>query len=229
MATKKSNDGGSNIVNIQRPTIGYVEVPIVGIEPLIVHAWSQKARAKMLEAQQVVKGVKAKRAKEPRNPEEDFQNARYVFRSQAEEWDGFPATGFKAAMVDTCRLVAGLSMTEARRALFVESDGHIVSHNPFSGQSTIGLVRIHGSPTIREDCVRINNGKSTDLAYRPQYFPWSAVLRIKFNASMLSVDAVVNLLATAGQFEGVGEWRPGSKTSNSGQMGLWEIDESKMG
>lgn len=227
--TEKAEDVQQGVYKIQRPTIGFLRIPIKGITPLVVHAWSAKARALMLANQQKdeEKGTKARKNREKRNPVEDFNGARYVFRDKKNEWDGVPAVAFKASLVEACRQVAGLAMTEARRMLFVRYDGVTHYHSPYSCKTEIGLVRIHGEPEMREDAVRINNGRSTDLCFRPQYWPWSATLQIEFNASFLKPDAIVNLVATAGYWEGVCEWRPGSKQSNSGQLGRWEVDESK--
>lgn len=214
---------------IRTPTIGQIDVPIVGIEPLLVHAWSAKARAMMLKGQQKEEaGNKARTPREKRDPVADFNGARYTCTDGKKQWDGFPSVGFKASLVGACRQVDGLAMTDARRILFVRNDGVTFYNSPLSCKTTIGLVRIFGEPEMREDTVRIDNGKTTNLAYRPQYWPWSAVLRIEFNASWLSLESVYNLVATAGAFEGVGEWRPGSKLSNSGQLGRWKLDESKL-
>ncbi len=214
---------------IRRPSIGIIRVPIRGITPLVVHAWSAKARGKMLANQQKgdEKGTGAKESKAKRNPTEDYNGARYVFKDKKGEWDGVPAVAFKASLVESCRQVAGLTMTDARRMLFVRYDGVTHYHSPYSCKTEIGLVRIYGEPEMREDAVRINNGRSTDLCFRPQYWPWTAMLQIEFNASLLKPDAIVNLVATAGYWEGVCEWRPGSKQSNSGQLGRWEVDDSK--
>lgn len=212
---------------IKPPDIGFIDVPIIGIDPLLIHAWSQKARQKMLDAQQQEPGTKAKKAREKRDPVADYNGARYVFRDGKNEWDGIPAVAFKASMVGACRQINGLPMTEARRALFVRYDGVTHYFSPNSCRTEIGLVRIYGEPQMREDTARNSDG-GTDLRFRPQYWPWRATLKIEFNASKFSPDAIVNLVATAGYWEGVGEWRPGSKESNSGQLGRWKVDESKI-
>lgn len=215
---------------VRKPTIGIIKVPIVGTDPLLIHGWSEKARRKMLEAQQAEKGMRARTPREKRDPVADFNGARLIYRDAKKkiEWDGIAAVAFKASLVGACRQIDGLAMTDAKRMIFVRADGSTLYHSPYSTRTEIGLVRIYGTAEMREDAVRINNGKSTDLAYRPQYWPWSAVLQIEFNASMLKPDAILNLVQTAGYFEGVGEWRPGSKESYSGQLGRWEVDDSKV-
>lgn len=224
---KKEAAPKSPTIIIRTPQIGLIDIPIVGIEPLIIHAWSEKAKRQMLENQMKEAGTKAKSHREKRDPHGDYNGARYIFRDENNEWDGIPAVAFKASLVEACRQVDGLPMTEARRALFVRYQGMTEYHSPLSCKTRIGLVRIWGTPEMREDAVRINDGKDTNLAYRPQYWPWSARLQIEFNSSKFKSDAIANLVATAGYWEGVGEWRPGSKKSNSGQLGRWKIDESQ--
>lgn len=214
-------------VAIARPQIGLIDIPIIGLSPLVLHAWSQKARLKMLASQQVESGTRAKVPREKRDPVADYEGARYVVRSGKEEWDGCPAVAFKGALVGACRQVAGLAMTDARRMIFVRYDGVTHYLSPHSCKTEIGLVRIYGEPEMREDTARNSDG-GTDLRFRPQYWPWEAMLHIEFNAARLSADAIVSLVAMAGAFEGVGEWRPGSKESNTGQFGRWKLDDSKV-
>lgn len=217
----------NGVINISPPDIGIAIIPIIGIEPLILHAWSEKARRQMIERQmeEDSAGTRAKKPREKRDPVGDFNGARYIVRDK-EQWDGIPAVAFKSSLVGACRQVHGMPMTEARRALFVKYDGMATYHSPFSCRTEIGLVRIYGEPQMREDAVRINKGKDTNLVYRPQYWPWSATLRIEFNASKFKLEAIYNLVQVAGYWEGVGEWRPGSKESNSGQLGRWKCESA---
>ena len=55
------------------------------------------------------------------------------------------------------------------------------------------------------------------------YREWSAVLRIRYDAGMLTADDVVNLIARVGMQVGVGEGRPDSKQSAGLGFGLFEI------
>ena len=52
---------------------------------------------------------------------------------------------------------------------------------------------------------------------------WSASLRIRYDAGMLTADDVVNLIARVGLQVGVGEGRPDSKQSAGLGFGLFEI------
>ena len=66
MATKKANE---EVISIRPLDIRETTIRIVGDSPLIMHAWSEKAKRMMLEAQQ----GKAKGKKKPvKNPVDDY-------------------------------------------------------------------------------------------------------------------------------------------------------------
>lgn len=219
--TKKGDGGGvptngvtpsdrpAGTVVIQAPKVQWIKVPIVGMTPLITHAWSEKAKNQMRDAQM----KKAKGPREAKNPEEEYQAAFYV---ADDGWYGVPAAGFKAACVGACRFVEGLPMTHARRLLFIEGDGRSTRQN------NVELVRIEGKPHRREDFVRLDNG-SADIRYRPEFPQWSAVLTVRFDAQVISQDQVVNLIERAGYSEGVCEWRPSSPNADTGTFGTWRV------
>ena len=219
MATKAASANGKTAAHgaaetetfvIEAPDIRTIEVPIRGISPLIVHAWSVKAKAMMLEKQ--TKGKARTKTREPKNPEQDYQDSRYI---SDDGWDGVPAAGFKAAMVAACRQVEGLSMVLAKTLFFVEADGRSTRQN-------VELVRIHGTPRMREDMVRLETG-TADLRYRAEFPVWSATLHIRFDAGVVQHGSVLNLLARAGESIGVCEWRPSAPRSSTGQCGRFRI------
>lgn len=200
-------------ISIPRPDIRTVKVRINGTAPLIAHAWSEKA-IKMIQAAQEGKATKKIKApREARDPKADFEGARY---KSGFGWDGVPAVAFKAAMVGACRLVEGVPMTLAKRLMFV--DGTLLEDGSMSS-----LVKIEApEPKMRTDTVRLDNG-SADMRYRPEYWPWSAELTIRFNAGILSPEMLLNLLELAGSFEGICEWRPGSPQSATGTYGTFSV------
>lgn len=183
-----------------------VQVPIVGTAPLIVHAWSQKAKQQMLDAQQ---GRKT-RVKQDRDPQADYLASLY---HTADGGYGFPVLGFKAATVGAARFFDGVKMTELRQFIFM-------SGVPSADGSQL-LVPIVGEPKMREDMVRV--GMGTDLRYRGEFTDWSAVLVITFVATALSVESLVSLIDAGGMGVGVGEWRPEKR----GQNGTYEVDSSR--
>lgn len=199
MSTTTATAASINLSRIERAEI---VIPIVGTAPLIVHRFDEKAKQMMLEAQQ----TKTRKKKDPKDPIADFNRSMYRL---ADGGHGFPAVGFKAAMVDSARMFDGVKMTELRAAVTVMGEG--------SDQ----LVRIQGGePRMREDTVRVGMG-TADLRYRAEYWPWMAELTVRFVPSMISVESVIAIVDAAG-LGGVGEWRPSK--AKTGLYGTFEVE-----
>lgn len=202
-ATQKKETEQVASITLSRIERGRVEVPIIGTAPLIVHRFDEKAKEMMLAAQQ----TKTRARKDPKDPVGCFERSRYRL---ADGSDGFPAVGFKAAMVDAARLFDGVKMTELRAAL------HVIGEGPEQ------LVRIEAEePRMREDTVRVGMG-TADLRYRAEYHPWRAVLTVNFVPSMISVESVFAIVDAAGM-GGVGEWRPSK--AKTGIYGTFRVDD----
>lgn len=202
-------------ISLPRMDLRQISIPVVGTAPLVVHAWSEKAVTMMRDRQQK-KGPAPKTAKDP---EADFQASKYISQ---EGWEGVPAAGFKAAMVNVCRLFgkSGLPMTVAKRTLFVAPEGY--------STRGVGLTRIYGDCSMREDMVRLQTGVA-DIRYRAAYAPgWKANVLLRFNAALVSLDTLITLLEYAGMHDGICEWRPGSPESVTGSWGTFQVDAEAM-
>ncbi len=208
-ATKKALKSQDEAVLIPQIQPKVLQVEIVGITPLITCQWSVKADREILDKQM----KKAKQPKSAKDPHADYMAARYI---STEGWDGIPAGGVKGCLVNACRAVGKeLPMTLAKRVLFVAAQGVTPE-----GQE---LVRIYGEPKMRKDHVKINNGTTADIRFRPEYTNWSAILEIHFLANIFSAEQVLNLLELAGYVEGLCEWRPGAPKNCTGSMGRFKI------
>jgi hypothetical protein len=191
-------------VNLQRLRVNVANVEIRGVTPLIVHRFDEKAKQMMLDAQT----GKARVKKAPKDPVADAERALYRLEDGR---CGFPAVGFKAAIIGAARQFDGLTMTALKQAIFVEGEGRDQ------------LVPIVGDWRMREDTVRVGQGVA-DLRYRPEFSPWSATLQIRYLASALTYEAVIALIDAAG-WGGVGEWRPSAPKSHTGTYGRFEVVE----
>lgn len=188
---------GKEVVELKKINIQRVEISLVGDSPLIVHAWSEKAKREMLEKQM----KKAKVAKEAKNPERDYEQAFYRLPSGK---PGFPTIAFKSAAVSAGgRFADGLKMTELRGSFFIEGE----------------MVEIHGEPNMREDMVRVGMG-TADIRYRPEFKAWKVHIPIRYNADAISLEQLVNIFNLAGFGVGVGEWRP----EKDGQFGMFHVE-----
>ena len=102
-------------VEVLEFSIREVVIPIKGVSPLIVHKWSEKAKREIADKQ----AGKAKNKKHDiREPEVDFEQAKHV---SPEGWEGFPAAGFKAAMIRGAKMI-GLVMKDTQTAFFIKAD-----------------------------------------------------------------------------------------------------------
>lgn len=222
MATVKISDP----IEIKPIKIVKTTVTVVGDTPLIMHAWSEKAKRMMLEAQQ----GKAKGKKKPvKNPVDDFIQSAYwltgkpVYPENATEEEceaafeaaiencatfGFPVTAFKQATISAAyRLGWVKNQMGLRGAFFIEGDEN-------------GMVQIlSDTPVMREDMVKVGMG-TADIRYRPQFNNWSAVLNISYNsAGEFSFENIVNAINAGGYICGVGEWRP----ERDGTNGMYHV------
>lgn len=171
-------------LNIPEISIHRYHITIVGDSELVVHAWSDKAKREMLDKQM----GKARAKKEPKNPEQDYEQAFYRLPDGR---PGFPSIGFKAAIVSAARQVEGLTMTFLRGAFHIDGE----------------LVAIDGEPRMREDMVRVGMG-TADIRFRPGFPQWRVVLPVRLNSRALTLEQLLHLINQAGFSVGVGEWRP---------------------
>lgn len=203
-------------------------VRIIGDTPLIVHAWSAKAKQMILDKQ--IK--KATAGKEAKDPFRDFVESMYWITGQPELSEfsdeeralafgkqpvnianfaaakfGFPSCAFKASAID-----AGYQQRVLEKKTTARGAMHIM------GEFAV----IEGFPTMREDMVRIGMGVA-DIRFRAEFQEWSTVLNIKFNANAISLEQIINLLNYGGFANGVGEWRPGKGGSN----GTFHVDSAE--
>jgi len=188
---------------------------------LIVHRFAEKAKKEMLDKMMATSRVKKKRA--PKDPQAEFIGSLYLLDKKGERYDataipkkltpemryGFPANGFKKAMVSACRVTEGLSMAEAKQLFFVVGDvGDLIE------------IKSKKMPQMAEDVVRVS--MSTDIRYRGWFPEWTAGLRIEYDADRVTTEDIVNLLRKAGMQVGIGERRP-EKEGNT--YGRWTVSD----
>lgn len=199
MATKKEKEVGLQIppMNLQN-----AEFRIVGTSPLIVHKFSEKAQKMISDKQQ----LKSKEKRSERDPKKEFEDALYIFPDGSGR-TGFPAVGFKASMIRAGKQL-GFVMKDLQSWFMVY------------GTDGTDLVEIEGDVFCRTDMIRVATG-GADIRYRPEYKKWEAVLKIKYNASVISSEQLAQLIETAGFGCGVGEWRP--EKAKTGNFGTFEL------
>lgn len=183
-----------------------IEIPIVGLTPVIPHRWSEKSKRMMPGHPD---GDTVKKAKGKRNPKEEADACLYKLGESL----ALPATGFKAATVGACRFFDKPSMVEAKQLIFIE------------GAGPEQLVEITGKKELREDTPRNANGNA-DLRYRYYIHGWTAVLRVRYTAARITKESVIALVDAGGR-GGVGDWRPSAPKSYTGTYGTFRVDQSR--
>lgn len=189
-------------VQIKAPDLRTAVFRITGDAPLVVHRFSSKTKQQMAQKMEEGKSSGSKKNREAKNSDETFNEARYT---SPEGWDGFHAAAIRNAMISACRLVS-FKMTLAKMSVFVVADGYDKT------EPQIPLIRIIGKAEKQSDMARVETG-SPYVTYRARYFPWSAVVRIRFDHDQFSLEDVTNLLVRVGAQVGIQEGRPDSPNS----------------
>src|SRR4051794_4187003 len=126
-------------IELPQLQVQMMDVVLVGDAPLIVHAWSIKAKREMLDKQ--MKAAKA--AREAKDPEQDFAASLYTFPDGS---FGFPSVAIKASAVTAVTSVSGVTKVAARQAFHILGEDIDVA-GAFAGvKMRQNLVRIEGTP-----------------------------------------------------------------------------------
>ena len=185
--------------------ISRFQIAIKGLSPLVMHAWSEKAKRMV----RMTPTERKKLPKEERTPEETAHECAY--RCDDESF-GLPIDAFKKAVTSAAHTDDGVAKTVIRKALFVL---------PHDKSGNVPLV-YDSEPIVTEDKVTVGRG-ATDLRYRLYFHDWSAVFTIDIDTTQLNVQDVVTLVQRAGYGVGIGDWRP----QRDGDKGRFEVDTTQ--
>ena len=172
---------------------------IEGRSSLIQHKWAEKAKEQM----RAKHAGKKTKTREVRDPEQEGRDATYV---TANGDYGIPVKALKACIIGAAHKDLGIEKTLVRKALFIPCD-----------DVNDVLPMQCSDPVLREDYVRV--GQSTDLRYRPEFHKWSVNFDLEYDADLLTVEDIANLINRAGFGVGLCEWRP-EKGGENGRFRL---------
>jgi hypothetical protein len=208
------------IVEIPSIKLENIELKVVGTSPLIMNAWSMKARMEIEDKQQ----QKAKAGKKaPKDPKSLYRNACYwldrhgnrllpvpdIDPSKHKAGFAVPGGALKAGAVEAGRNTE-MKMTLVRGALHIKEDWIKIWLPGFKKLAT---------PIMRTDMVRISG--TCDVRYRPEFPEWALKFSVIFNVGVISAEQVINLFNVSGFACGLHEWRPGSK--HGGNHGMFQV------
>lgn len=199
-------------VQISAPKIHTAEFKIVGTAPYIQLRFSEKAINAMKAKHEAGSQANKKKAKEARDFDEDFRQAMHI---SDDGWHGIPAAAFRNAMISACRLV-GFKMTLAKLSVFVLPDG-------FDKVDGVPLIKIEGDPEPHLMHARNATGVC-DLRVRAKFWPWSAIVKVQYDADQFTSTDAANLMTRVGAQVGIGEGRPDSKMSAGMGWGTFRLD-----
>lgn len=211
-------------IAVETMKVSEYDITIVGDTPLIVHAWSEKAKKEMLGKQTKETKTKGHAIREPwrefvdglywitEKPEmnsiEDFYDA-----CEKGAKFGFPVVAVKkSAQSSAYRVGAEKNKMGLRGAFFIDS----------IGDDLLGEIITDEAPEMREDMVKIGGiSKVSDLRYRPMFRNWKMKLHIKLNENAgYTIEQIVNYINMAGFMNGIGEWR----AEKDGQFGMFHVE-----
>jgi len=233
MPRPKKADKNESEIKIKPLEFDVAALQIVGIRPLIVHAWDPKTQAEMLAKQMKlpVKGAKQR----TRDPQSEYEAALYRIPDELGGGYGVPAAAFKQCFVDACRHT-DIAMTYAVGAFHVR--GVEVELPPVvledekgneleMGVKTMEMIPIFGDkPAMRMDMVRLESG-TADMRFRPYFNNWYCLVPVQIARGTLTIQQVTDLANRAGFHCGICEWRPFSKKSKNGTYGMFRVARSE--
>lgn len=214
MATKKQE-----IIEIKPIELQTVRLTIVGDTSLVMHAWSEKAKRQMLEAQM---GKAKGKQKEKKNPVEDFINSMYWLTEKPTEYTeeafetairngakfGFPVTALKQAAISASYRKGWSKDKMSLRGVFFIDGGY---------DDMMEIVS--DPPVMREDMVKVGMG-TADIRYRGEFKNWRAIFELKYDVNgQYSLESIINMINAGGTVCGLGEHR----VERDGQNGMFHV------
>jgi len=178
------------------------QITIKGVSPLVMHAWSEKAKAMVRMTPQERK----KLPKVERTPEQTAHECAYRMDDGS---FGLPIDAFKKAITEAAHVDDGVPKKLIRQALFIVAPDK-------SNNVPLSYV---DEPVVTEDKVTVGRGQ-TDLRYRLYFHDWQATYTCEIDTSKLNIQDVVTLVDRAGFGVGIGDWRP----QRDGDKGRFELD-----
>lgn len=235
MATKKNDTQVA--INIEPLKLQKARITLVGETPLIVHAWSEKAKKEMLAAQQ--KKKVAKSAMAVRDPFSEFCNAAYWISHKPDEMTpetfekaiadgakfGFPVIAVKQAALSACYR-AGIipNQTGMKCSFYLNAvDGVKTSDTG----TELAVIQTDKPPVFREDMVKIGGiSKTSDLRYRPAFVDWKMDLIVTLiDNGTFTMESIINAINLGGAMGGIGEWR----MERDGDFGRFHVEIPEVG
>lgn len=209
MATKAKKDSTHETIKIGEIVRTTTTIVLIGDTPLIVHAWSQKAKLMMLQ-----KHMKQITVRDAKDPYDDF--IRSIYRMENGAY-GFPVVGIKEAMATAAIDHQNIAKSEIYRNVMVTGQRgfQVAAFADLKTPQELAELFSPNAPQIREDMVKLAGMQRTpDIRYRAEFWPWAVRFKVGYLKDFIDGDSVLNLLQSAGFRVGLAEWRQEKGGSN---------------
>lgn len=187
------------VVEMRRKAL---EIEVIGTTPMIQHRFSQKARQELLLPKR--KANRAAREQSLKHdPALEFREGLYRTRdASSPSAIHIPGPQLRQAIAAAALDLPGdAKKTELLRWITIEGN-----------LALFGLPRLHMSMVRSSGMTRV-----PDVRTRPVFPEWAFTATIAFPEGRISTESIVALLDAAGQFCGIGDWRP-QKGGDFGQF-----------
>lgn len=179
--------------------LGVLKVKIKGKTPLLMDKFPESVREQILDKQ--VGRTKGK--KQMRDMDWEFENA---FHRISNKEIGFPAQGFKSAMIESTSFVGSRDFSKKllKGIQILNSEGNDLILIKYKKQSKLK-----------------HYPKAGNTKLSPMLEDWECELVIQYDQNNLSPQDLVSLLNYAGFYYGIGIWSPRAKCG--GKYGMYEV------
>lgn len=196
---KKSKKVAITIKPIEVKTM---DLKLVGTTPMLQEKMSEKIREQL-------KNLVTGKGKE-KNKNRDLElEVKEKIHKDSRGNIGFPASGFKKAMVEAAPYLDGMDKKKAKGSFFI------------IGNLEGDLVGIKYKKQTINKAVGRDSGinRAPREIWRPEFKDWNCILNIKYNSMQITPEAIVELAKLAGFHIGVGSWNP----QHGGSFGTFTV------
>ena len=185
-------------ISVPSLNLGIIKVQIKGKTPLLMDKFPESVREGILEKQ--IGRTKGK--KQLRDMDWEFENA---FHKLPNGNIGFPAQGFKSAMIESTSFVGSKDFSKKllKGIQILNSEGNDLIEIK---HKTIGKLKHYP--------------KAGNTKISPMLEDWECELVIQYDTNNISPQDLVSLLNYAGFYYGIGIWSPRAKCG--GKYGMYD-------
>lgn len=212
MAAKNQSES-AEVISIPPQEYAHYSCWVVGVTPFVCNRQSEKVKRELLMPSP--KKNAAQRAQNLKHrPLDEFRDSPYTLADEsAPTLLAFLATAFKKAMMTASLDVPGSSKAQIGRMIRVDGE----------------RLPLYGVPKMMMSVTRMADQKRTpDVRTRAVVERWAIPLTITYPSRIIKIPSVVNLLAAAGNFAGVGDWRTEKGSGNFGSFRIANDNDSEL-